>query len=98
MRAAPFSPLLEGYFHDPLMKISTIHLLSGLRQIMYSSLSLHFVISDNFIEKFKFIIVCTFIFVNPVFLIFFNPAAFSCAPVPLCHSTINRTANRYTER
>ena len=37
-----FSPLLEGYFHNPFTKIYTIHLLSVHPKIMYSSLSLHF--------------------------------------------------------
>ena len=37
-----FSPLLEGYFHNPFMKTSTCRLLSGHLRIMYSSLSLHF--------------------------------------------------------
>ena len=36
-----FSPLLEGYFHNPFTKIYTCHLLSLLPKIMYSSLSLH---------------------------------------------------------
>ena len=37
-----FSPLLEGYFQDPVTEILTIHLLSLLPKTMYSSLSLHF--------------------------------------------------------
>ena len=37
-----FSPLLEGYFHNPVTKIYTCHLLSVHLKIMYSSLSLHF--------------------------------------------------------
>ena len=37
-----FSPLLEGYFHNPVTKIYTCHLLSVHLEIMYSSLSLHF--------------------------------------------------------
>lgn len=37
-----FSPLLEGYFHNPFTKTSTCRLLSGHLRIMYSSLSLHF--------------------------------------------------------
>ena len=40
--SALFSPLLEGYFHNSLTKIRTLHLLSLHRQTVYSSLSLHF--------------------------------------------------------
>jgi len=41
IRNLPLGPLLEGYFHNTVMKISTCHLLSGHRNIVYSSLSLH---------------------------------------------------------
>ena len=39
-----FSPLLEGYFHDTVTRTYTGRPLSVHQKIMYSSLSLHFVI------------------------------------------------------
>ena len=66
----PFSPLLEGYFHNSVTEICTGHLLSSHQKTVYSSSSLHLFYGVKL--KFKFIIVCIINIVNHVFLMFFN--------------------------